>query len=109
MEAAEILRHLFAAGVRLGLRGDRLSAWPATNLNDELRALIRANKPALVIYLAEAHQTSAELIDAAMRACDFHGDGPQAREQMQRDCINTPPHLLADLRDYFNQTYRYKP
>jgi LmbE family N-acetylglucosaminyl deacetylase len=108
MTPEQILRHLFAAGVRLDLRGDRLCAWPATSLNDELRALIRSNKPALVIYLVEAHQTDADLIEAAMRACDFNGDGLHAREQMQRDCLETPPHLRADLRDYFNQSYRAK-
>lgn len=109
MEAIEILRRLFAVGVRLELRGDRLRAWPATSLDDQLRALIRSNKPALVVYLAEAHKTSAELIEVALRACDFYDDSPEARDQMQRECINTPPHLLADLRDYFNQTYGNKP
>lgn len=46
-----------------------------------------------------------ELLQAAMRACDAWQDGPEAREQMRRDCIDTPPHLRADLRDHFNQTY----
>lgn len=109
MDATLILRRLFAAGVRLDLKGDGLSAWPASSLNDELRALIRGHKPELIAYLTEAHRTTAELIEASMRACDFHGDGLQAREQMQRDCLDTPPHLRADLRDYFNQTYRAKP
>ncbi len=109
MDAAAILRQLYAAGVRLELQGDRLSASPASRLTDDLRALIRGHKPELIAYLTEAHRTTAELIEASMRACDFHGDGLQAREQMQRDCLDTPPHLRADLRDYFNQTYRAKP
>ena len=46
-----------------------------------------------------------DLLEAAMRACDAWKDGPEAREQMRRDCIDTPPHLRADLRDHFNQTY----
>lgn len=49
------------------------------------------------------------LIEAASLACDHHGDGPEAREQMRRDCIEAPPHLRADLRDHFKQTYGDKP
>lgn len=106
MDAATILRKLYAAGVRLDLQqGDRLNASPASRLTDELRRLIRDHKPELVAYLTEAHQTSAELIEAAMRACDHHKDKPEAREQMRRECMDTPPHLRADLRDHFNQTY----
>lgn len=108
MDAATILRHLYAAGIHLDLKGDRLSASPAARLTDELRDLIRTHKPALVAYLTEAHQTSAELIEAAMRACDHHGDGPQAREQMHRECTDTPPHLRPDLLDHFDQTYPRK-
>lgn len=109
MDAATIFQCLYAAGVRLELQGDRLSASPAGRLNEELRALIRTNKPALVEYLTEAHQTTLELIEAAMRACDHHGDGPEAREQMRRECHETPPALREDLRDHLKQTYRDKP
>jgi len=45
------------------------------------------------------------LLIAAMRACDHHGDGIQAREQMKRDCLATPLHLRADLFEHFKQTY----
>lgn len=41
-----------------------------------------------------------------MRACDFHDDGLQAREQMRRDCLATPPHLQAELIEHFQRTYR---
>lgn len=105
MEAAEILRRLSAAAVRLDRRGDRLSAWPAPNLTDELRELIRTHKPALVAYLTEAHQTAAELIDAAMRACDHWQDGPEARQAMRQQIEQTPLHLHRDLTDHFKQSY----
>lgn len=105
MDAAAIFQRLYAAGVRLELQGERLSASPAGRLNDELRALIRSNKPALAAYLDEAHQTTVELIEAAMRACDHHGDGTEAREQMRRECHETPPALRADLRDHLNDSY----
>lgn len=46
-----------------------------------------------------------ELIEAAMRACDHHGDGESAREQMRIECLEIPPDLRADLLDYFRRTY----
>lgn len=46
-----------------------------------------------------------ELLDAAMRACDAWNDTAQARDQMRRECLETPPHLRADLLDHFNNTY----
>lgn len=47
----------------------------------------------------------AELIDAAMRACDHWQDGPQAREEMRRECMETPEHLRADLLTHFCAAY----
>lgn len=46
-----------------------------------------------------------ELLDAAMRACDAWNDTAQARDQMRSACLETPPHLRADLLDHFNNTY----
>ena len=47
----------------------------------------------------------SELLQAAMRACDAWQDAPGAREQMRRECLDTPPHLRADLRDHLSQAY----
>lgn len=44
----------------------------------------------------------ADLLEAAMRVCDAWGDTADAREQMCRDCLGTPPHLRADLLDHLN-------
>lgn len=52
-----------------------------------------------------AHRLMREVIAAAMRCCDRHGDGHAAREQMRQDVLATPAHLRADLLDYFQQTY----
>ena len=49
-----------------------------------------------------------DLINAALLACDRHGDGPEAREQMRLDCINTPAHLQADLLAHFTEQYGSK-
>ncbi|MDZ4290737.1 MAG: hypothetical protein U1C47_02305 [Hydrogenophaga sp.] len=103
--APSILRQLCAAGVRLEMKGDRLSASPATHLNDELRDLIRRHKNQLMDYLVEAHQSASALIDAAMRSCDHWGDSQTAREEMRQDVIQTPPHLRADLLEHFRQSY----
>lgn len=46
-----------------------------------------------------------ELLDAAMRACDAWNDTAQARDQMRRECLETPPHLRADLLDHLRHTY----
>jgi hypothetical protein len=47
----------------------------------------------------------ADLLIAAMRACDFNADSEQAREQMRADCLNTPAHLHADLLAHFQSAY----
>jgi len=47
----------------------------------------------------------SELLQSAMRACDAWQDRPEAREQMRCECLDTPPHLRADLRDHFSQAY----
>lgn len=45
------------------------------------------------------------LLNAAMRACDHHGDGPEARAEMSRACLATPKHLRADLLEHFLTAY----
>lgn len=104
--APSILRQLYAAGVRLEMKGDRLSASPASHLTEELRDLIRQHKHKLMAYLLEAHQCAVELVDAAMRSCDHWGDSQTAREEMRQDVIQTPPHLRADLLEHLRKTYR---
>ncbi|HXE19693.1 MAG TPA: hypothetical protein VN629_08860 [Castellaniella sp.] len=46
--------------------------------------------------------TTAALIEAAVRAFDFDGDGEVAFEQIRQGCLNTPVHLQADLLAQFN-------
>lgn len=47
----------------------------------------------------------AELLAAAMRACDHWGDGPQAREEMRLSCIDTPANQHDDLLEHFRRSY----
>jgi hypothetical protein len=52
----------------------------------------------------EARQLAAELIAAAMRRCDQFGDDEAKRAQMRSDCLETPPHLQADLLQHFKES-----
>lgn len=109
MTPAAIMAALWDSGatVRLAPDGQNLTA-PAGCLTHEQRALVLANKPALVAFLRAAHDTTAALIEAAMCACDHHGDGESARQEMRADCQATPPLLRADLLVHFKETYKDK-
>lgn len=109
MNPKVILQTAWSAGlhVRPGEKGGLFVA-PVTALTPELRELLTRYKPELLAFLHEAQQTVAELLEAAMHACDHHGDSPEAREAMQQDCTKTPPHLRADLLDYFRTSYPSK-
>ncbi|HWV08750.1 MAG TPA: hypothetical protein VN156_04355 [Pseudomonas sp.] len=52
-----------------------------------------------------AQRVMKKLLAAAMLACDAHGDSDEAREQMRRDVMGTPPEQQADLLAHFQQTY----
>lgn len=105
MSALTVYRCLSDSGVTVSNDGGKLVASPAARLTDELRALIRDHKPELLELLTDASNTTAELIKAAMLACDHHGDGPAARHAMRADCLATPQHLRADLLAHLKQTY----
>lgn len=58
-----------------------------------------------VAAILENRALAADLLAAAMRVCDHHGDGTDARDAMRQDVMNTPEHLRPDLLAYFLQTY----
>lgn len=58
-----------------------------------------------VVALFENCIPAEELLAAAMRACDTHGDGEAAREQMRQDVLDTPPELRQELLAHFNTHY----
>lgn len=107
MNAPKILATLWAAGIRVRLKDGHLAV-PAGRLSDEHRALVLNHRAELIQFLTEARETTAALVESAMRACDHWNDAPEAREQMRRECLETPPHLRADLLDHFNNAYRAK-
>ena len=108
MTAATILGDLMRAGVEVRLKDGTHLAVPAGRLTPEQRAMLLAHRAELIAFLIDAHTTTAELIDAAMRASEHHGDTEGARGQMHREVQATPLHLRADLLDHFNYAYPKK-
>ena len=47
----------------------------------------------------------ATLLQAAMLACDYWGDGASAREAMRQDCLSIPADKREELAEYFQQMY----
>lgn len=105
MKPQEILELARRAGLAMRVNGATLAYRPAERMTPELRELLVAHKPEVIALLNDAHQTAAELIDAAMHVCDYWGDGHAGREQMRRECLDIPPGLQADLLAYFRKTY----
>lgn len=101
-----ILSALWAEGLTVTLAAnDALAVSPASILRDAHRALLRTNKVGIVDLLRVAHDNTQQLLAAAMRACDHHGDGPAAREEMRQSVLETPGHLRADLLEHLQQAY----
>ena len=71
----------------------------------ETSATLAAPSCATVASELTAQRTMKKLLAAAMRCCDRHGDGAEARAEMERQCLEIPPHLRGDLLDYFNTRY----
>ncbi|XAH21635.1 hypothetical protein AAFF27_16605 [Xylophilus sp. GW821-FHT01B05] len=103
--SADAYRVLHDAGLHARAVAGRLIVGPTEQLDDALREFIRFHKPGLLRVLAEAEQATADLLAAAMRACDHYGDSPAAREQMRAECLATPPHLQLDLLGHLRETY----
>lgn len=102
-----VLSRLRDAGLEFGRDPDgTLLVWPSERITDELRAMIKDQKNNLVDYLIQIETLTNELINTAMRRCDQFNDSQQARENMRRDCINTPDHLKPDLLRHFNEALR---
>jgi hypothetical protein len=102
MSPQQLIAQLWGSGIALGLSPDGQGLTvPAGKLTDPDRALILANKQSLVRLLTEAQATTTELLKAAMRVCDKHGDGKSAREAMRRECMELPTDMQRDLLEHF--------
>lgn len=90
----------------------RLMANPANVANPANSSERGGRTTASLARTATSRQHSAridpavtELLDAAMRACDAWNDTAEDREEMRRDCLETPPHLRAELLAHFERAY----
>lgn len=102
MTPHEVLSALWADGIAPRLTPDESGlVVPAGKLNQSQRAMLLDHKPELIAFLAECRATSDAVIAAAMRVCDLHGDSPEARAEMVKQCQEVPPHLQADLLAHF--------
>lgn len=106
MTAATILQELLAAGIEPSLTADGANIWvPGNTLSDAQRAAIRTHKPELLALLRHSTHLTADLLAAAARACDHWNDSQAARYEMRRQCLETPPHLQAELLQHFRTAY----
>ena len=78
MSPAKILSDLTAAGIRLEARDGTLTAGPREALTDELRALIREHKAALLVELDQSIPRRSWLIRHADGAVASHTFSPDA-------------------------------
>lgn len=110
MTAQDILAELWASGItpRLTEEGTGIAV-PAGRLSPGQRAAVISHKAELVEFLQAARATTAELLKAAMVACDHWGDSEPARQAMRDECLALPPHLQADLLAHFTNAYRKDP
>jgi hypothetical protein len=84
MGSTDILERIALAGIRLAVLDDgRLWAEPAASLTDELRNLIRANKPALLELL-----TANEPAPVGPRLDDLEGPGRSAGWRIYRALLS---------------------
>lgn len=101
MTPTEICRAVYGAGMSIRTDGVKLLVKPAERLTSEMRQVLADHKPALLEFLVQAHHTATRVTKLAMRTCDHHGDGAVDRQEMRDQCLATPPHLQADLREHF--------
>lgn len=106
MTAKTVLAELLNCGIEpaVAANGNGIAV-PVGVLTDTQRAAILAHKTELIELLLESSRITHELMQAAMRACDAHGDGPEAREAMRADVLGTPPELRPGLLDHFRENY----
>lgn len=93
MEAVHFSATTTATGMQQGAETDA-TKWPPMQVAPH--ASCNSKSSALT-----ANRITADLIQAAMRVCDCHGDDEAARQEMREQCLELPPHLQADLLENF--------
>jgi hypothetical protein len=109
MNAATLIREATQSGVVLRLDGGKIKASGRPEVLAAMVPQLREHRAELREFLADAHVTATALLEAAMRACDHHGDDARARAQMKAECLSIPPHLWKDLLDHLQRSYPRRP
>src|SRR5438105_3001211 len=94
MSAARVLHRLQERGVHLRIQGDAIVAAPRDALTDELRALIREHKPALLDAMKAAQPCLDELSNNEARELRR-----EQAVQMLRELSSRRSAFLAEERD----------
>jgi hypothetical protein len=101
---AEVIAVAAARGVRVGVRDGRLTIRSAAPAPDDVKALVRAHRPALLAYLAaEPWDLAAALhlmdqADAAVEQSGVSGTHPEVRAAAAAVCAASAAKDLAVVR-----------
>jgi len=120
MSVGDVLKEVSRVGLILRLTSEGvINAKPVDRLTPALRYLLKAHKAELAAILNQQTHLKHEepkvvptedelddqLLEAAMRACDFWNDGIGARAEMVADIKATPQHLRQNLVEHFLNAY----
>ena len=116
MTVEQLLEEVCKAGLTLGITDTgSIKVIPKKLITPSIRELIKINKSALITALdcpstqpeipTDVVELEHQLVEAAMRVCDYWGDSDQARAEMVADIKATPQHLRQDLLEHFLVAY----
>ena len=120
MSIGDVLKEVSRVGLTLRLTSEGgINAKPVDRLTPALRDLLKAHKAELAANLSQQthlkhkepkvvpaeDELDGQLLEAAMRACDFWSDSQIARENMAADIKATPNQLRQDLLEHFLCAY----
>ena len=120
MSVGDVLKEISRVGLTLRLTTlGGINAKPVDRLTPALRDLLKEHKADLAVVLSQQaymrhkepkvvsteDELDSQLLEAAMRACDFWGDSQAARAEMIADVKATPHPLRQDLLEHFLCAY----
>ena len=89
MGAADLLRHVRAAGFTLDLADGKLLVAPASMLTDELRTALRSSKTEVLALLTAEREADAEAFEERAAIMEFDGGLHRAEaEAAARQCVD---------------------
>jgi virulence-associated protein VagC len=105
LETFDILIRLRAAGLTVRADGDRLIVRPASNLTDDLRALISANRESI-----NAELENEQLLARLVRRCGEHKKFTvQEHAEALQAALADPVNALTCFRSIANNLRNCKP